>query len=60
MTLTTKFSEEHKISIEQRHAAFIALSQAVKHSLNDRGVKAWPTSMSRWLSDMAIRTMRAT
>lgn len=40
MTLSTKFSEEHKISIEPDHSAFLALSQAVKHSLNDRGVKA--------------------
>lgn len=40
MTLSTSFSEEKKISIEQNHIGFLALSQAVKHSLNDRGVKA--------------------
>lgn len=40
MTLSTKFSEEHNISIEQNQSAFLALSQAVKHCLNCRGVKA--------------------
>ena len=39
MTLSTEFSAEHQISIEQNHSAFLALSQALKHSLSDRGVK---------------------